>query len=66
MRPRRLDVATNRDIIAEPILIKAKSNSPAALELMWLDRNIPIVKLSTTAANASIVKTHKKITSFFR
>ena len=57
-------LATDRDIIAEPIHLKAK-RSPAALEL-WLDSNIPVVKLSTAAATAAIVKTHKKITSFFR
>ena len=59
-----LMLADDRDIIAQPILAKAK-RSPAALEL-WLDRNIPIVKLSTAAAAATIVKTHKKLTSFFR
>ena len=57
-------LATERDIIAEPTLIKAK-RSPAALEL-WLDRNAPVVKLSNAAATAAIVKTHKKIASFFR
>jgi len=56
-------LAADRDIIAEPILQKEK-HSPAALEL-WLDRNIPIVKLSTAAATTAITKTYKKITRFF-
>ena len=58
-------LAADRDIITEPIFRKAK-HSPAALELIWLDRNVPIVKLSTAAATTVITKTHKKITSFFR
>ena len=57
-------LASDRDIIAEPILAKAK-HSPTALA-QWLDCNVPIVKLSTAAATAAIIKTHKKITSFFR
>ena len=57
-------LSADRDIMAGPIFQKAK-HSPAALEL-WLARNVPIVKLSTTAATAAITKTHKKITSFFR
>ena len=61
-RPPMLEA--DRDIIAEPILREDK-RSPAPLEL-WLDCNVPIMKLSTTAATAAITKTHKKITSFFR
>ena len=59
-------LAVDRDIIAKPILCIAK-RSPAALEL-WLERNVPIVKLSTIAATtaAMITKTYKKVTSFFR
>ena len=58
-----LMLAADRDIIDEPILLKGK-RSPATLEL-WLERDVPIMKLSTTAATAVIAKTHKKITSFF-
>jgi hypothetical protein len=50
-------LATGRDIIAEPVLVKARQ-SPAALELK-LERNVPIVKSSTTAAITAIA-------SFFR
>ena len=58
-------LAADRDIIAKPIFCKAK-HSTNSLEL-WLDRNVPIVKLSTTAATATtITKTHKKIISFFK
>ena len=57
-------LADDRDTIAEPITQKSK-RSPAALSL-WLERNIPVVQLSTKDATAAIVKTHKKITSFFR
>ena len=56
-------LAVDRDIIAKPILCIAK-RSPAALEL-WLEPNVPMVRLSTTAATTTITKTHKKITSFF-
>ena len=56
-------LAADRDVIAEPLKQKEK-HSPAALEL-WLDRNVPIVKLSTAAATTAITKTYKKITSFF-
>jgi hypothetical protein len=56
-------LADDRDIIAEPIT-KKSDRSPAPLQL-WLDRNIPIVKLSTKAATAAIVNTHEKLTSFF-
>ena len=56
-------LAADRDVIAEPILRKA-NRSPATLEL-WLQRNFPIVKLSTIAATCAITKPHKKITIFF-
>ena len=42
-------LAADRDIIAKPILLKAK-RSPPALEL-WLRRKVPIVTLGTTAAS---------------
>ena len=48
-------LAADRDIIAEPILRKDK-HSTTSLEFR-LDRNIPIVKLSTTAATATITIT---------
>jgi hypothetical protein len=58
-----LILAADRDIISEPLKAK-EGRSPAALEL-WLERNAPIVKLSTKAATAAIIKTHASITKFF-
>ena len=55
----------DRDIFAEPITANSKrSPCPTALSL-WLECNIPVVKLSAKDAMAAIIKTHKKITSFF-
>jgi hypothetical protein len=56
-------LAADQDIINEPITQKSK-RSPAALSL-WLKRNAPVVKLSTNDTTATIIKTHKKINSFF-
>jgi hypothetical protein len=58
-----LMLAADRDIISEPLQAK-EDRSPAALEL-WLERNATIVKLSTKAATAAIIKTHASITKFF-
>ena len=58
-------LAADRDIIAEPITAKSKRCPAAALSL-WLERNIPVVKLSIKDATAVIIlKTHQEITSFF-
>jgi hypothetical protein len=58
-----LMLADDRDILAEPILRKSKRSS-AGLAL-WLERNRPIVKLSTKDATAAIARTHRRITEFF-
>ena len=54
-------LAVDRDIITEPIIQKSKG-SPAALGF-WQERNVPIVKISSSAATAAIIKTHKNETS---
>jgi hypothetical protein len=54
--------ATDRDIIAEPIHKKSKRTF-AGLAL-WLERNRPVVKLSTKDATDAIARTHRCITEF--
>jgi hypothetical protein len=61
MGPRML--ATDRDIIAEPIYKKSKRSS-SALSL-WLERNRPTVKLSTKDATEAIARTRRRITERF-
>ena len=58
-------LAADRDIVIAEQILRKEKHSTTSLEL-WLDRNVPIVKVSTTAATVAITKTHKKITSFFK
>ena len=58
-------LAADKAIIDKPITEKSKQ-SPTALSLWLKEPNIPIVKLNTKdITTATIIKTYKKISSFF-
>jgi hypothetical protein len=56
-------LATDREIIAEPIHKKSKRSS-SGLSL-WLERNRSIVKLSRKDATEAIAMTHRRVTEHF-
>jgi hypothetical protein len=54
-------LATDRNVIAEPIHKKSKRSS-SGLCLLWLERNLPIVKLSREDATEAIARTRRRVT----